>query len=64
MRGVGAVAAEVPTISNAHQFREALARLRMLEKAADGSPERRERAQLELAVSRFLAEAPSKPCKS
>lgn len=44
-------------ISNAHQFREALARARVLDRARADSPEGQERAALELAISRYLAAA-------
>lgn len=43
------------SISNPIQFREAVSRLRVLEDAAEDSPLGRERAALELAVSRYLA---------
>lgn len=42
-------------ITSPDQFREALERLRFLEKAAEGSSLGRERASLELAVSRYLS---------
>jgi hypothetical protein len=42
-------------ITTGTQFREALARLRFLEKAAEQSSLGRERASLELAISRYLA---------
>lgn len=44
-------------ISNAHQFREALARARMLDRAHVDSPQGQERTALELAISRYLAMA-------
>jgi hypothetical protein len=43
------------TITNPHQFREALARVRVLEDAPDKSPKGQERIALELAISRYLA---------
>ncbi len=46
---------DVFVIANPTQFREALARLRYLEKSAKGSSLARERDALELAVSRYLA---------
>lgn len=42
-------------ITSTDQFREALARLRFLEKAAEQSSLGRERASLELALSRYLS---------
>ncbi|PTM40955.1 hypothetical protein C8D03_2488 [Bosea sp. 124] len=42
-------------ITNSDQFREAVARLRDLEKAAEHSSLGRERASLELAVARYLS---------
>ncbi|HEY5797059.1 MAG TPA: hypothetical protein VIU82_18780 [Bosea sp. (in: a-proteobacteria)] len=42
-------------ITNPEQFREALERLRLLEKAAEKSSLGRERASLELAVARYLS---------
>jgi hypothetical protein len=41
-------------ITSTDQFRQAVARLRFLEKAAEQSSLGRERASLELAVSRYL----------
>lgn len=41
-------------ITNSDQFREAVARLRLLENAAEHSSLGRERASLELAISRYL----------
>jgi hypothetical protein len=42
-------------VSTNHQFREALARIRVLEGVKANSTEGRERAVLEIAVSRFLS---------
>ncbi len=42
-------------ISTATQFREAISRLRFLERSATHSSLGRERAVLELAISRYLA---------
>jgi hypothetical protein len=42
-------------IANSDQFREALARLRLLENSAEHSSLGRERASLELALSRYLS---------
>lgn len=42
-------------ITNPRQLREALDRLRLLEKASEGSSLGRERASLELAVARYLS---------
>lgn len=42
-------------VSNAAQYRAALARLRVIENAPANSPMAQERARLELAVSRYLA---------
>jgi hypothetical protein len=41
-------------ITNSKQLREAVARLRLLENAAEQSSLGRERASLELAISRYL----------
>jgi hypothetical protein len=43
-----------PVTTN-HQFREALARIRVLEGVKSNTAEGRERAALEIAVSRFLS---------
>lgn len=45
-------------IQNARQLREAISRLRLLENAATNSSLGRERAALEVAVSRYLAFSP------
>ena len=42
-------------VTNPHQFREALARVRVLEDAPAKSPRGQERVALELAISRYLA---------
>lgn len=42
-------------IETPEQFREALERLRFLECEAEDSPRGRERAELELSISRYLA---------
>jgi len=42
-------------VTNSTQFREALARLRYLERSPSGTALGRERVALELAVSRYLA---------
>jgi hypothetical protein len=41
-------------VSTNHEFREALARIRMLDRAKAKSPEGRERIAWELAISRYL----------
>ncbi|HEV7335999.1 MAG TPA: hypothetical protein VGO06_08515 [Bosea sp. (in: a-proteobacteria)] len=42
-------------VTNPHQFREALARVRVLEDAPANSLRGQERVTLELAISRYLA---------
>jgi hypothetical protein len=44
-------------VSTAHEYREALSRIRILDGAKPASHEGREREALELAVSRYLMSA-------